>query len=369
MPSEKVYQIALTLVPNIGTVHAKTLVERFGSATAIFSAPVRELEAIEGIGEVRARSIRRFSDFKSAESQLLAAEKQGIASIFIGTSEYPRRLLNCYDPPTLLYCKGNIQTEQQLTVGIIGTRLHSEYGRLQTEKLIRKLASLPVTIISGMAFGIDGVAHKAALTCGLPTIGVMANGLDIIYPTQHHSLAREMLLHNGGLMTEYPIGVQPEKHHFPVRNRVVAGLCDAIIVMETSIKGGSMITASLANDYNREVFAFPGRAGDSKSSGCNLLIRQHKASLITDAESFLQDMGWELPARKKAAPLQMSLLPQPNPETTAVFEAIQQKETVTVDELYRVTGLGSGTVAAAILSLEMINLIECLPGKRYRRKP
>lgn len=368
MPSEKVYQIALTLVPNIGTVHAKTLAEHFGSATAIFSASIRELEALEGIGEIRARSIRRFSDFKKAESQLLAAEKQGITSIFIGSPEYPARLLNCYDPPTLLYGKGNTQIDQRHTVGIIGTRMHSEYGRVQTETLIRKLAALPVTIISGMAFGIDGVAHKAALTYGLPTIGVMANGLDIIYPAQHHALARDMLLHNGGLMTEYPIGMQPEKHHFPVRNRVVAGLCDAIVVMETGIKGGSMITATLANDYNREVFAFPGRAGDSKSSGCNLLIRQHKANLITDADSLLQDMGWQTPARRKETNLQLPLLPRLDQETTAVFEAIRQKETVTVDELYRLTGLGSGTVAAAILSLEMLNLIECLPGKRYRRK-
>lgn len=366
MPSEKIYQVALTLVQHIGAVHAKNLVEQLGSATAIFTAPIRELEAVEGIGEIRARAIRRFGDFSKAEAIIQAAGKQGIDTVFIGTPEYPSKLLNCYDPPTLLYTKGNIQISQRYTVGIIGTRLHSEYGRSQTEKLIRKLAALPVTIISGMAFGIDGVAHKAALNYGLPTIGVLANGLDLVYPAQHQSLAREMLTHQGGLLSEYPAGTQPEKHHFPVRNRIVAGLCDAIVVMETGIKGGSMITASLANDYNREVFAYPGRVGDTKSSGCNLLIRQQKATLITDAESFLQDMGWIPTVQKSVLQVQIPVIAQLSLEESVILEILQQKNTLSIDELYHITGLSAGTVAATILSLEMKNLIECLPGKRYR---
>jgi DNA processing protein len=177
-----------------------------------------------------------------------------------------------------------------------------------------------------------------------------------------------MLLHQGGLLTEYPLGTQPEKHHFPVRNRIVAGICDAIMVMETGVKGGSMITASLANGYNREVFAYPGRVGDTKSSGCNLLIRQQKAILMTDVESFLQDMGWVSPARKSGLPVQIPIFPQLTLEESAIIALLQQNNTVTIDELYRLTGLSSGTVASTILSLEMKNLIECLPGKRYRQR-
>ncbi|ULQ53024.1 DNA-processing protein DprA [Flavihumibacter fluvii] len=366
MYSEKIYQIALSLASNIGHVHAKVLVDHFKTATAIFSASLAELEAIPGIGGIRARSIRHFNDFAECEKMQKQVEAHGISTLFIGEDNYPIRLLNCYDPPTLLYCKGKITLNNQRTVAVIGTRNHTEYGRGLTEKFIRDLAGQNITIISGMAYGIDGLAHKAALKYGLPTIGILAHGLDEIYPPEHQGLAREMLRQNCGFITEFPIGKKPEKHHFPVRNRIVAGLSDAVVVVETGIKGGSMITASLASGYNCEVFAFPGRTTDQKSSGCNLLIRTNKAILLTDSAGFLAEKDWEQPKQPTIVQAQLSLPHDLNPAETIILHLLGMHDFLPIDELYIKTGLTAGNAAAAILTLELKNLIETIPGKRYR---
>jgi DNA processing protein len=366
MPSEKMFQVALTLVPHIGYVHAKTLVERFHTASAIFSANIRELESLEGIGEIRARSVRQFQKFGDCEKILQQVEAHGLDTLFLGDENYPPRLMNCYDPPTLLYCKGNISLKNQRTVAIIGTRHHSEYGRQQTEKFVKELAQKNITIISGMAYGIDGLAHKSAIKYGLPTIGILAHGLDAIYPPEHYSLARDILKQNGGLLTEFPIGVKPEKHHFPIRNRIVAGLSEAVVIMETGIKGGSMITASLATGYHSEVYAFPGRAGDTKSSGCNLLIRKNKATLITDAATFLTEKAWGDGSAKAGVQTQIPLPYDLDPAENIILHLLSVHAVLPIDELYIKTGLSAGMAASAILSLELKNIIEMMPGKRYR---
>ncbi|MEJ7682267.1 MAG: DNA-processing protein DprA [Segetibacter sp.] len=298
MTNDLLYQIALTLVPNIGPVQAKILTEHFANAEEIFKASKKELGHIEGIGEVRAKCIKMFGNFSAAEKEIEFVEKYKIQTLFLKDENYPKRLLNCYDSPTLLYYRGNADVNSSKVISIIGTRNNTDYGRQQTEQLIYELQNLQVLIVSGLAYGIDAIAHKAAVQNNLPTIGVLAHGFDIIYPSAHAGLAKQML-QNGGLLTEFKKETLPDKHNFPRRNRIVAGMSDATIVIETAVKGGSMITAELANGYNRDVFAFPGKVTDSKSAGCNHLIKNNKAILLTDAAHLIEMLGWNT---KKAKP-------------------------------------------------------------------
>ena len=207
--------------------------------------------------------------------------------------------MNCYDSPTLLFYKGDADLNASKIIAIIGTRNHTEYGKQQTEKLVKELSSQNILVVSGMAFGIDAIAHKAAFKNNLATVGVLGHGLDQIYPPEHSNLAKDMLKHGGGLLTEFRSKTKPDKHNFPTRNRIVAGMSDATIVIETGEKGGSMITAELANGYNKDVFALPGKINDNKSAGCNFLIRNNKAMLLTDAEELIEVMGWEEKAKSQ----------------------------------------------------------------------
>src|SRR4030095_2785581 len=283
MHSELLYQLALTEVPNIGCVRAKILAMDFGNAEMIFKSDLGSLEKIEGIGTIPARSIKKFSDFSKAEDEIKFIEKYKIKPLFLTDKNYPKRLLNCYDSPTLLFYKGDADLNASKVVAIIGTRNHTEYGKQQTEKLVKELSSQNILVVSGMAFGIDSIAHKTAYKHNLATVGVLGHGLDQIYPPEHSHLAKEMLKHGGGLLTEFRSNTKPDKHNFPTRNRIVAGMSDATVVIETGEKGGSMITAELANGYNKDVFALPGKVTDNKSAGCNFLIRNNKAMLLTDA--------------------------------------------------------------------------------------
>jgi DNA processing protein len=358
------YQIALSLVPNIGAVQAKILLEHFGDAAAIFRAKKSTLDRLEGIGEIRARSIRDFNLFKRAEEEIAFIEKYKISPLFLTHPHYPKRLLNCYDPPTLLYYRGNADLNAAKIISIIGTRSNTEYGKQATETLLKELATENVLVVSGLAFGVDGIAHRAALKNNLSTIGVLAHGMDTIYPTQHASLAKE-ITRQGGLLTEFTSTTKPDKHNFPTRNRVVAGMSDATIVIETGLKGGSMITAELANGYNRDVFAFPGRTTDSKSTGCNHLIKNNKAMLLTDARELIQVMGWEEKKRKPPSQ-QKELFISLNNDERIIVDLLKESGTVSIDELNLKSNLSSSAVAAAALSLELQNVIASMPGKMYR---
>jgi DNA processing protein len=213
---------------------------------------------------------------------------------------------------------------------------------------------------------VDAIAHKAAVKNDLPTIGVLAHGLDHIYPVEHTGLAKDMIRHGGGLLTEFRSNTKPDKHNFPTRNRVVAGMSDATIVIETGVKGGSMITAELANGYNKDVFAIPGKLTDTKSTGCNQLVKNNKAILLTDAEQLLQVMGWEERSKKSGVRSQKQLFIEFSKEEKIVIEILNEKETVHIDELNIKSSLSSSAVAAAILNLELQNVIVSLPGKLYR---
>ena len=364
MNHDLLYQVALTLVPNIGDVHAKALISIYGDAHSVFKAKKKELENIEGIGTVRARSIKDFTDFSSSEEEIEFIEKYKITPLFITDADYPKRLLNCFDCPSLLYYRGNADLNTAKIISIVGTRNNSAYGKLVCENLIEGLRSENVLIVSGLAFGIDTIAHKSALKNDLQTVAVLAHGLDRIYPDQNKSLAKQ-ITGQGGLLTEFISKSNPDKQNFPKRNRIVAGMCDAVIVIESGKKGGSLITAELGNGYNKDVFAIPGRVNDTKSEGCNYLIRNNKAALINSADDFLELMNWKQ-TPKPSAKKQRELFIELSPDERTIAGILQQKDGTHIDELYFKSGLSSSAVATALLMLEMQNVVASLPGKVYK---
>lgn len=284
------YRIALTLVPHIGPVIARLLLQQL-SPEEIFTEKRSVLERIEGLGKMRSCCIKQFSDFERVEKEIAFIEQYKISPLFITDAAYPQRLLQCYDAPTMLYYRGIADLNTSRIVAVVGSRMHTDYGKEICGKLVGDLADSGVLVVSGLAYGIDSLAHKCALDAQLNTVGVLAHGLDKIYPPGHTTMAKEMI-EQGGLLTEFETKTKPDRHNFPSRNRIVAGMSDATIVVETDVKGGSMITAELANGYNKDVFAFPGRVADKKSSGCNYLIKTNRANLLTDGKQLLETMGW-----------------------------------------------------------------------------
>ena len=362
MNNELPYQIALTLTENIGVVTAKKLVEHFGNASDIFIAGKKELYNA-GIPRDAVESIKSFNDFSIVEKEIAFINQYNIEPLFITQKNYPQRLLNCYDPPVLLYYKGNADLNQTKIISIVGTRSNTPYGKKITEAIIEKISAQNILIVSGLAYGIDTIAHKAALGNGLPTIGVLANGLKNIYPAENKNLAKEMIA-GGGILSELLHDAKPDRYNFPKRNRIVAGMADATIVIETSRKGGSMITAEIASSYGREVFAVPGRIGDDKNEGCNYLIQSNKAQIFTDVEQFLFTMNWDV--SKKKARQQTIAFADLSPQEQKVVDALRSKNTLHIDELKAASGLSSGELANAILNLELSNIVEALPGKMYK---
>jgi len=366
MTNDLLHQLALTEVPHIGWVQAKILVQHFGEAEKIFRARPSTLEKIEGIGIIRANSIKAFSDFSNAEEEIKFIEKFKIKPLFLTDKDYPQRLLNCYDSPTLLFYKGTADLNASKIISIIGTRTHTDYSKKMTDCLIEELSAQNILIISGMAYGVDAIAHKAAVKNNLPTVAVLGHGLDQIYPPEHSNLAKDMLKNGGGLLTEFRSQTKPDKHNFPTRNRIVAGMSDATIVIESGVKGGSMVTAELANGYNKDVFAFPGKVTDGKSAGCNYLIKSNKAMLLTDAQQLIEIMGWEEKRQKSKVTSQKEIFIELSKDEKIIIEILNEKETVHIDEINLRSGLSSSAIASAILNLELQNVVNGLPGKIYK---
>ena len=351
------------MVPNIGAVHARMLLEHFETAENIFKANRKDLTRLEGMGEVKAHSIKSFLNFKRVEEEIKFIKKYQINPLFILSENYPQRLLNCYDAPIMLYYKGTANLNQSKIISIIGTRNNTDYGKQLVDDLLEDLISDEVIIVSGMAYGIDAIAHKTSLQKNIPKVAVLAHGFNSMYPSIHKNLAKEIVI-NGGLLTEFLHDVKADKHNFPKRNRIVAGIADCTIVVETAIKGGSMITAELANSYNRDVFAFPGKVYDNKSDGCNYLIKSKKAILLTNAQQLKENMGWvEMKKNKKK---QKELFIQLTNEEELIVKILQKSELVHIDEIYISSGLSGSQAAAAILNLELQNVIGSLPGKMYK---
>lgn len=364
LQNELLHRIALSMVPNIGDVHTKTLLQHFPDAESIFKTRKSSLEKIPGIGAVRASAIRNFRDFNRAEKEIRFLEKFKITALAFNDDAYPKRLIHCYDSPPLLYFKGSGQLNVSRIISIVGTREPTDYGRDWLRKLISDLAPFEPVIVSGLAYGIDAVAHKQSLKAGIPTIGVLAHGLDRIYPAANKSIAREMV-ENGGLLTDFMSGTQPDAQNFPSRNRIVAGISDAVIVVETGNKGGSMITADIANSYHKDVFALPGRVTDNKSEGCNKLIKENNAQLISGAEDIVAALNWDnipLPEKK----IQRLLFPDLSLNERKILDLIGQQESLYIDTIYQLSGLKSSETVATLLNLEILNLVRVLPGKRYQ---
>jgi len=364
MKDEAIYRISLTLIEGLGPVHIRNLIDRFGTASSVFNAPIHHLSSLEGIGSIKAESIKRFVGFSFAEDELKFCDDNHIQILFLTDPLYPRRLLNCYDAPTVLYYKGTADLNTSKVVTIIGTRSNTDYGKSVTEKIVQDLAAHGVLVVSGLAIGIDAIAHKAAISNGLPTVGILGHGLDMMYPPQNKSLSFEMLL-NGGLLTEFRHGITPEAFNFPRRNRIAAGMSDCTLVIESQLKGGSMITAEMAYGYNRDLFAVPGRLNDHKSKGCLHLIQQNKAIIYTNAEDFIATMGWDVNP-KKTARRQRELFIELTPDEKIIMDILNEKEETHIDELHTRSGLNSSSIAASILNLELQSVIICLPGKVYK---
>lgn len=368
MPTPLFHHIALLQVPLIGPVQAKILLRHYAPGD-IFKAKKTQLEKIEGIGSARAQNIKQFNQFDRTEKEIRFIEKYKIQPILFTDEAYPQRLLNYHDSPTVLYYKGNANLNHPKNIAIVGSRSHSQYGKDITEELVKALAKENINIISGMAAGIDAIAHKAALQHHIPTIGVLAHGLDRIYPTQHTALAKEILWEEGGLLTEFMSASLPERYHFPRRNRIVAGISDATVITETSASGGSMITAQLAVHYKKPLFALPGKITDIKSTGCNMLIQNGSASLLQHPDDILTSLGWKnnkkSPGRQPAS-IQQTLLLQLSPDEKIIVDLLNNHQPIHVNDITTLSALNNGHIAAALLSLELQNIILPLPGKMYK---
>jgi DNA processing protein len=363
-PTQEELRLLLTMtqIPKIGDVLAKNLISYCGSAEAVFKESLKGLMKIPGVGEQAARNIRE-ADFSWAESELVFIEKNNILVSAYYHASYPHRLKPFDDSPFLLYYKGKDVLDYPRTVGIVGTRTPTEYGRLTCEKIMESLAIYKPLIISGLAYGIDGVAHKKSLQMGIPTVGILGHGLDTVYPALHRSLAEKMLAGGGGLLTEFPSGTRPDKENFPMRNRIIAALSDVVIVVESRKKGGSIITAEMANDYNKDVFAVPGRLHDEFSEGCNNLIKQNKAHLIESADDIGYIMRWEeMDARKI---IQTSLFVELDDTEKEVVSLLRQEKELTIDQItYRLLKQPS-EVSSLLVNLEFKGVVRALPGKKY----
>ncbi len=358
---EWLHLLALTFVPGIGSKTGRNLLEHYGSAARVFKAPLKELKMVEGVGDAKVRGFKDTQIMKRADEELRFIVKNDIRLLRYGDV---RRLTNCTDAPFLLYYKGTADVNAAKTVAIVGTRKNTEYGHRLCEELIEGLRGMEqVLIVSGLALGIDAVAHKKALAVGVPTIGVLGHGLSRIYPHTHKMLAGQMVEH-GGLLTEFSKDTAPDRTNFPMRNRIVAGMCDVTVVVESNLAGGALVTAHLANGYNREVAAYPGRVNDSRSAGCNELIRTNTATMITKAEDLIDLMQWN--TSKKTRPVQKQLFVELNETEKVVIDLLQAADSLHTDDLLFKTGLISSQLAATLLQLEMMGLVTLLPGKHYR---
>lgn len=357
-----IYRVAVTLIPQVGDVFAKQLIGYCGGVKEVFTSSKAKLMKIPGIGEVRAGQILGQEILKRAEEEIEFIEKKGITPLFYLDKQYPQRLLQCHDAPVMLYYQGTADLNHQRIISIVGTRNATDYGKRFTEELVEGLKPYKVLVVSGLAYGIDVCAHKACLKNGIDTIGVFGHGLDKVYPAQHRSIAEKMK-GQGGLLTDFMSNSRFDKENFPKRNRIIAGMADATIVVESKKKGGSIITAEIANSYNRDVFAVPGNVGSEHSEGCNFLIRSYKANLLDSITALVQYMGWEEKSGKKGSQQQLFIDLEPDEEL--IVGAIRESDHLRIDELSSKVNLTSSRIASTLLNLEFKGVVRSMPGKIY----
>jgi len=356
------YKLAFNFIPNIGAVTAKNLISYCGGIEQVFSAKKKTLLSAPGIGEKRVLDIlnSKKEALTKAESELKELEKKNIKLIFYLDDEYPEKLSHYPDAPLLLYAKGNLELNASRMVAIVGTRKVTAYGIMECERIVEELLPYNCTIVSGLAYGVDTVAHRKAVQLGMATIGILGHGINKIYPASNRKLASNMLS-DGGILTEYSLETGPERENFPKRNRVIAGMCDVVLVVESARKGGSMITAEYANNYNKDVFAIPGRSNDEFSEGCNHLIKSHKAHLCTSADDISYIMRWDKPEESK----QLQLIVELSPEEEPIIEILKENPNIGLDALHYKTKVPLGNLTSILLNLEFKGVLKSLPGKKY----
>ena len=369
---EIVSSIALTKLNGLSLLNARTLLDSLGSASEVFA---HRKDIVGVIPDASKRLVAAFDHtdeaLRLAEEEMKFVEQKRLRVLTLNDVDYPQRLRECEDAPLVLYYCGSANLNSQRVISIVGTRKCSEYGREVCNNFIADLKRYyPDTlIVSGLAYGIDVCAHRAALDNGMSTIGVLAHGLDTIYPSMHRQIAADMVHRQGGLLTEYGVHTTPEKGNFVRRNRIVAGMCDACIVVESSERGGSLITAELAMEYNRDVFAFPGRVYDECSKGCNSLIRRQRATLLTGVEDLLEAMGWANPlATDVAKPraVQQELFPEINDEERALLNTLKDVDDKHVNQIAIDSNIPYARASMILFDLEMKGLVKALGGARYR---
>ncbi len=353
------------MIPQIGHVTAKTLLAYCGSAEKIFSSTKSSLLKIPGIGAKIASDILSGLALKDAEDELNFIEKHKIQAVFITDKQFPQRLKNCHDCPVILYKQGDYNLNAKKVISIVGTRNATEYGKAFIEKLLQELPNYNPLIVSGLAYGIDAHAHKTALNSGYATVGVLAHGLDTIYPPLHRDLAMRMVQNQGGLLSEFPSNTKIERGLFPVRNRIIAGISDVVIVVESALKGGAIITAEIANGYNRDVFALPGAIHATFSRGCNFLIKSHKAHMIESLTDLEYIMRWNAEEDSSHVGKQKKLIPDLNESEKKIATLLQDCGQCDIDFIAVHTGIPVNVVASTLLNLEFAGLVRSLPGKKY----
>lgn len=356
------YQIALTQLFGFGPIKTKQLLQSVENEEEIFNLPLKDLSEKTGITIAILKKMNREEALLKSENILTNARKNNINIVFYTHSDYPRRLKQCEDAPLILYSKGKMDLNNTRFVAIVGTRDASDYGKRICSELIQQFAGSDIVVVSGMAYGIDIEIHQLCLQHDVKTIGVMAHGLEIVYPYLHRSTAKKMQ-ETGGLLSEYPPETKPDRENFPMRNRIVAGMCDATIVVESKIKGGSLITADLANDYNRDVFAYPGCVFDENSSGCNKLIASNKAHLIQNGKDFLTKMGWDLSIKNS---VQRSVFPCLSADEQKIVSLLEKTGQMNIDSVGMELNFPSSKLSVLLFQLEMNGVLKSVPGNRCR---
>ena len=370
MNQETFYAMALTRLTNFNFQQALEIYKAAGSAQNLYEHRNEVDDMIEGCTPRLVEALKDWGDaMKRAEAEVKYMEEHKIRACTLLDDDYPQRLLECADAPLVLYYKGNSDLNQTRIISMVGTRQITNYGRDLCHKFIRELNELcpQVLIVSGLAYGVDICAHRESLANGYETIGVLAHGLDQIYPYHHRDTAAQMVEH-GGLLTEFMTQTNADKANFVRRNRIVAGMSDATIVIESAAKGGSLITAEIAQSYDRAVFAFPGNVGQPFSEGCNNLIRDNGAGLISSAEDFVKAMGWEYDAVRRQAladGIERQLFPELSPEEQKIVSLLQQTNDLQLNIISVKTGIAIHQITAMLFQLEMKGVVKPLAGGMY----
>lgn len=364
---DRLYEVALTMVPGVSSRIARAVLSLYPSAEELFRLPSSELKQLFAKRPSIAQAIKDATPLHQAEAELNFAVKHNIQVLYYTDEAFPQRLNrpDCDDCPVIIYYKGVADLNAPRAVGVVGTRMATEYGKSMVHHLLDDLRNESILVVSGLAYGIDSEAHREALNCNLPTVAVVAHGLDTIYPSANRSLAAKMAQTSGGILTEYPHGTEIRQGMFPARNRIIAALCDVVIVVEASVKGGALITANLAHGYHREILAVPGRHGDKYSEGCNRLIAANKAQLITEGEDLMATMNWDRTNAKQS--VQTSLQIDLSDNETMILKILDENDTPHVDVIHAKCQLSWSDMVMTLLQLELKGLCKALPGARYKK--